>query len=136
MALSDEFKAANRRARRKLEQTPAAVAASYDRKSGRIVIGLGSGIELMLSTQNVEGLENATPAQLSAIEISPSGLGLHFPKLDADLYLPALLEGMLGSKKWMASRLGSLGGQQTSAAKKRAARANGKLGGRPQKAVG
>ncbi len=136
MALTDEFKAANRRARRRLKQTPIATAARYDRRSGRIVIGLGSGIELMLNPQSVGGLENATPAELSTIEISPSGFGLHFPKLDADLYLPSLLEGVLGSKKWMASRLGSLGGQQTSAAKKRAARANGKLGGRPKKAVG
>jgi hypothetical protein len=47
-------------------------------------------------------LEKATPAQLEPIEISPSGFGIHFPKLDADLYLPALLEGFLGSRKWMA----------------------------------
>jgi len=136
MALSEECKAANRRAQRRLKQTPAARAARYDRTSGRIAISLGSGVDLMVSPQNVEGLEHATPAQLSAIRISPSGFGLYFPKLDADIYLPALLEGVLGSKKWMASRLGSLGGQQTSTAKKRAARANGKLGGRPRKVVG
>jgi hypothetical protein len=40
---------------------------------------------------------------LSKIEISPSGLGLHFPAIDADLYLPALLDGFLGSRRWMAS---------------------------------
>ncbi len=135
MALSDEFKAANRCAQRRLKQTPTATAASYDRRSGRIVINLGSGIDLLLTPQSVEGLANATPSQLSTIEISPSGFGLHFPKLDADLYLPALLEGVLGSKKWMASTLGSLGGQKTSAAKKRASRANGKLGGRPKRSV-
>jgi hypothetical protein len=118
-----------------LKVTSAAVAARYDRKSGRIVVSLGSGVDLMFSPKNVEGLENATGAQLNAIEISPSGFGIHFPKVDADLYLPALLEGVLGSKKWMAARLGSQGGQQTSTAKKRAARANGKLGGRPKKAV-
>jgi uncharacterized protein DUF2442 len=136
MALSEEFKAANHRAQRRLKQTPTAIAAGYDRSSGRIVVGLGSGMELRLTPQEIEGLEHATAAQLSAIEISPSGFGLHFPKLDADIYLPALLEGILGSKTWMASRLGSLGGQQTSAAKKHAARANGKLGGRPRRVAG
>jgi Protein of unknown function (DUF2442) len=135
MALTKEFKAANRRARRRLKQTPPATAARYDRKSGRVVISLGSGLDLMVSPQSVEGLENAAPAQLSVIEVSPSGFGLYFPKLDADVYLPALLEGVLGSKKWMASRLGSLGGGKTSLAKKRAARANGKLGGRPTKSA-
>ena len=135
MALSDEFKAANRRAKRKRKLTPSAVSSRYDRKSGRVQVNLGSGMELRFSPQNVEGLENATPTQLSKIEISPSGFGLHFPQLDADVDLPALLEGVLGSKRWMASRLGASGGGMTSVAKKRAARANGKLGGRPRKAV-
>jgi hypothetical protein len=47
-----------------------------------------------------------------------------------------LLEGILGSKKWMAARLGAVGGKQTSTEKKKVPRANGKLGGRPRKAVG
>jgi hypothetical protein len=136
MALSDEFRAANRRAQRRLKQGLTAVSAGYDRKSNRVVVRLGPGIELTFAPKDVEGLESASAAQLDKIEISPSGLGLHFPKIDADIYLPALLEGVLGSKKWMASRLGVKGGQKTSIAKKRASRANGKLGGRPRKAVG
>jgi hypothetical protein len=70
---------------------------------------------------------------LGDIEVSLSGAGLHFPKLDADLYVPALLEGVLGSRKWMARSMGRTGGASTSAAKTEAARANGKLGGRPRK---
>ena len=58
------------------------------------------------------------------IEISPSGLGLHFPKLDADLYVPVLSEGILGSRHWTAARLGKKGGSVRSAAKAEAARAN------------
>jgi len=77
-------------------------------------------------------LENAKPSQLDDIEISPSGFGIHFPKLDADLYLPALLEGFLGSKKWMAARLGAVGGRSRSAAKASASRINGMRGGRPK----
>ncbi len=73
------------------------------------------------------------PPQLNDIEISPSGLGIYFPKLDADLYLPALLEGFLGSRKWMASRLGAVGGKSKSPAKAAAAKQNGRSGGRPRK---
>jgi hypothetical protein len=80
-------------------------------------------------------LEDANAAQLSEIEISPSGFGIHFPAVDADLYVPGLLEGILGSKTWMAARLGQIGGQSRSRAKKAASRANGKLGGRPRKAM-
>jgi hypothetical protein len=78
-------------------------------------------------------LEHAKIDDLGEIEISPSGLGIHFPKLDADLYLPALLEGFLGSRRWMATEMGKRGGRVTSDAKATAARENGKLGGRPRK---
>ena len=80
-------------------------------------------------------MEHAGAPQLDEIEITPSGFGLHFPRLDADIYVPGLLEGFLGSKKWMAARLGQLGGQSRSRAKKSASRANGRLDGRPRKAA-
>ena len=89
----------------------------------------------MFSSDNAQSLRGAKPAQLASIEISPSGLGLHFPKLDADLYLPALLNGWLGSRRWMAAHMGERGGRARSAAKRAASRENGKLGGRPRKAV-
>ena len=111
------------------------VSAYYDRKSGHIVIHLSSKLILSFSPRDVQGLENAKPAQLDEIEITPSGFGIHFLKLDADLYVPGLLEGFLGSKKWMAARLGQIGGQSRSRAKRAASRANGKLGGRPRKAA-
>jgi hypothetical protein len=53
--------------------------------------------------------------------------------IDADLYLPALLEGFLGSRRWMAARMGKVGGAVSSEAKAAPARANGRLGGRPKK---
>jgi Protein of unknown function (DUF2442) len=92
-----------------------------------------SGIEISFSPSDAQGLERAAPSDLHEIEITPAGLGLHFPRLDADIFVPALLEGFLGSEKWMASRMGSRGGSATSARKSEAARANGKLGGRPRK---
>ena len=90
-------KAANAHAAQRLAINPTAVAARYDRRVGRVVIALSSGLEIAFKPHDAQGLELARPAQLSEIEISPSGLGLHFPKLDADLYLPALLEAFLGT---------------------------------------
>lgn len=129
----DKFEAANRRAKERLHTTPKAISARYDRRIGRVVIALSSGLELAFSPHYAQGLEHAKPDQLTGIEISPSGLGLHFPQLDVDLYLPALLEGFLGSKNWMASELGKRGGRATTTAKIAAAKENGKLGGRPRK---
>lgn len=135
MAMSDNFQLANRRAKDLQARIPRAVAAHYDRKSGHIVIHLSSKLTVSFSRRDAQGLEKAKPAQLDEIEISPSGFGIHFPKLDADLYLPGLLDGLLGSKRWMAAMLGRAGGQSRSKAKRAAAKANGRLGGRPKKAV-
>jgi len=135
MALRDYFEQANQRAKDLQASIPRAVSAHYDHKTGRIVIHLSSKLIVSFSPGDVEGLEDARPSQLSKIEISPSGFGIHFPAVDADLYVPGLLEGFLGSKAWMAARLGQLGGRSSSKAKKAASRANGRLGGRPRKAV-
>jgi hypothetical protein len=131
----DEFEAANLQARALLAKTPTAVAARYDRRTGRIVIDLSSRLTVSFKPQDAQGIEEAKPEELAKIEISPSGLGLYFPKLDADLYLPSLLEGFMGSRRWMAAQLGKKGGQAHSIAKATAVRANGKLGGRPRKAA-
>ena len=42
------------------------------------------------------------------------------PSSTADLYLPALLEGLLGSKAWAASRMGQAGGKARTPAKQAA----------------
>lgn len=129
----DEFEAANARGAARLAKTPTAISARYDRRIGRVVIELSTGLGIAFKPHSAQGLEKATPTDLAEIEISPSGLGLHIPALDADLYLPALLEGFLGSRKWMAATMGKAGGQTSTEAKAAAARANGKLGGRPKK---
>ena len=94
---------------------------------------LDSGLEVAFSPKLAQGLEQAHPDDLSDAEISPSGLGIHFPRLDADIYLPSLLEGLLGSKSWMAAERGKRGGSASTEAKAAASRKNGKLGGRPKK---
>ena len=124
---------ANARGQKVLANTPTAVAARYDRRVGRVVIALSTGLEIGFKPHDAQGLEAARPAQLADIEISPSGLGLHFPQLDADLYLPALLQGFLGSRQWMAQAMGKVGGKAVTPQKADAARANGRLGGRPRK---
>jgi hypothetical protein len=113
-----------------------AVSARYDRRRSRIVVALSTGVELAFPTRLAEGLSGASPEHLADIEISPAGLGLRWPRLDADLYVPALLHGVFGSKSWMARQLGAAGGRARSVAKVAASRENGRKGGRPKKAAG
>ncbi|MDR0275649.1 MAG: DUF2442 domain-containing protein [Burkholderiaceae bacterium] len=110
-----------------------AVSARYDPRYDRVLVGLNTGVHVAFPVELAEGLSGACPADLAEIEISPAGTGLHWPRLDADLYIPALLQGVFGSKSWMARQLGAAGGSVRSNAKTAAARANGLKGGRPRK---
>ena len=134
MEITDEVvAAANRRALAQRSTAPLACAARYDAPTQTIVLTLNSGVELRFSPALAEGLQQAHPDELATIEITPSGLGIHFPLLDADLYVPALIQGLLGSPQWMAAELGRAGGRASTPAKATSARQNGKLGGRPRK---
>jgi len=137
MALTDaDIKRAEAAMRARMAAGPRAVAARYDRRRARVIVSLEHGVELAFPPDLAEGLAKAAPAALAKIEISPTGLALHWPRLDADLYLPALFEGVFGSARWMAGLMGRRGGRARTAAKAAAARDNGRRGGRPRKAAG
>jgi hypothetical protein len=133
MVSREQFDQANERGARRRETGAIAIRANYNRRTRRIVVALENGLEVAFPPELVEGLKNANPSDLNSIEISPSGFGLHFPSLDADVYLPALLQGVLGSRQWMASELGRAGGSVRSTAKAASSRSNGQRGGRPRK---
>jgi hypothetical protein len=98
------------------------------------ILKLADGRRRVLPREDLQGLQSGTKEQLARVEIVGGGTGLHWPELDADLYVPALLRGIYGNKLWMA-KIGRRGGLARSTAKKQAARANGKLGGRPAKTL-
>lgn len=96
------------------------------------ILKLTDGRRCVLPREDLQGLQSGTREQFAHIEIVGGGTGLRWPDLDADLYVPALLRGIYGNKLWMA-KIGRRGGLAQTTAKKRAARANGKLGGRPRR---
>lgn len=81
--------------------TLTATSAHYDDQRHVLAVRFSDGHTLQLNPDRIQGLENAQPCQLQNCELSPSGVGLHFPELDADVYLPALLAGRLGTIQWM-----------------------------------
>ena len=134
MPITDsDRRAAETKLQTELKGRPKAIHARYDRRVSRVIVGLDNGLELAFPPRLAQGLEHATPADLAIIEISPLGDGLHWPAIDADLYVPGLLQGVFGSKSWMARHLGAAGGRARSGAKVAAARENGRKGGRPRK---
>jgi|ERR1700733_3265364 len=125
-----QFEAANKRGEAAIARGPVARSARYDARRALIVVSLEGGCEFAFPVSLVEALSDAPRARLSRITVSPNGLALHWPLLDTDLYVPGLVEGVFGSRRWM-QQIGTLGGASRSAAKKKASRENGKRGGRP-----
>ncbi len=127
-----EIDAAPERGRLARLQEPRAASARYDARSGRVVVELTNGCTFAFPPRLARGLEAASADQLARIEILGAGYGLHWDDLDADLSVPGLLAGLLGTRAHMARQAG----RASSAAKAAASRANGAKRGRPRKAAG
>jgi Protein of unknown function (DUF2442) len=125
----EQFATAKAAGEEAMRSQPRAVAARYDAKSGRIVIDLATGATFAFPADLAQGLAGQSAADLSDIEISPAGFGLCWGKLDVDYTVAGLMNGIFGTRAYMAR----MGGLAKSSAKAAAARANGKKGGRPRK---
>jgi hypothetical protein len=117
-----------------LENEPRVVAVEYRPGAGLdlLILKLSDGHRQLIAREDLEGLQNATKEQIGHIEILGNGTGLHWPDLDLDFYIPALLRNVYGTRRWM-SMIGRQGGFVRSAVKRRAAQKNGKKGGRPKR---
>ena len=112
---------------------PQAVAARYDAVTGLVHVDLANGAGFHFPARLAEGLDDASDGDLSDIEVSPRGYGLHWPALDVDLSVPGLLAGLFGTRAWMDRQRAAKAGAARSEKKAAAARSNGMKGGRPKK---
>lgn len=116
---------------RDAQKTLHALTARYDSNHARIVIELNNGADFSFPPSLAMGLDQASEKELSKIEVSPLGVGLHWPLLNVDLTVDGLLSGVFGSRHWMRGHASRAGGV-SSPAKADAARKNGSKGGRPR----
>jgi Protein of unknown function (DUF2442) len=134
--LSDaDLERAERAGQAMLAAEPRAAAARFDQATGRIIVELTNGCLYAFPPGLVQDLRQASAAQLAGVQVDGQGFNLHFPALNADLYVPALVAGVFGTSEWMTRGLARIAGSATSPAKASAARANGAKGGRPRKAA-
>jgi hypothetical protein len=116
------------------DREPRALTVEHIPDLNLLIVGLSNQRRLVLPTEEVQGLGKATHEQLRKFKLIGRGTGISFPELDVDLYVPALIEGVYGNRRWMA-QLGKKGGKAKTEAKRIAARANGARGGRPTRAA-
>ncbi|MEX6507348.1 DUF2442 domain-containing protein [Jiella sp. M17.18] len=123
------YRAAVQAGEEERRRQPLPAAATYDRRSGRIVVEFENGAAFMVPARLLQGLQDASDDDLASVELLGE-TGLHWEALDVDLSIAGLMAGIFGTARFMAQR----GGASRSPAKASAARANGAKGGRPKKA--
>jgi hypothetical protein len=132
--LERQHQDAQRRGARQAATEPRALSVRYDEKPAMLVIELTNGVTVTMPVQLLQGVAGATEQALSAVALGPRGASIHWEGIGADFSVAGLLAGIFGTHAWMAEA-GRRGGSSRSPAKAAAARANGKKGGRPEKAL-
>ena len=62
-----------------------AESAHYDVARDRVIVRLTTGVEFGFAPADAEGLQHALSDDVAHIDVEAFGLGIHFPRLDADL---------------------------------------------------
>jgi hypothetical protein len=109
---------------------PRASKARVVARGRALELEMTNGVVVRLPIALVPGLSKASAAERTGVEVAGRGGSLHWPRLDLDLSVPALVSSAFEGREWMAE-LGRLGGRRSSDAKAAAARRNGRKGGRP-----
>jgi len=128
----ERFARARERGKVRLQDPSAVLDARYDAGRDVIVLEFRGGGLMTIPRRIVPGLEGAPPTSLGAMSVSPAGDALFWPSLDADVYVPGLVERAFGTRLFAAAT-GRRGGHKKSRAKTVASRANGAKGGRPRR---
>lgn len=131
-AILAQIPAARRRARRAQISQPLATAARFERSGRRLHVTLSNGAEVVIPVELIASLRNASDQELATVSVGAAGIGLRWEALDEDLTIAGLAKIVLGTRTLFRAS-GSAGGSVRTPAKIRAARRNGRKGGRPRK---
>ena len=82
---------------------PEATSVEYIRSLDVIVLKIDDGSRLVIQRELIQGLEDATPEELSHIEII-SGEIIGWPDLDVHHHLERLMAGKYATESWKKAR--------------------------------
>lgn len=96
-----QFAEATKRGEESLKTQIQARQARYDRQTNRLIIDLKNGATHIVPCELIQGLRDANPRDIAAVELGLRGASLHWAKLDQDFTVGGLVRGIFGTKKWM-----------------------------------
>jgi hypothetical protein len=137
--LNRQFDKATKLGQETIAHSPKAKKVSYNSRTKRLTVELESGVAAVIPASLVQIFEGVADEQIKDVEIAVQGLYLRWKSLDEDLFVPNLLQGIFGTRRWMdnlqehLSNAGKKGGASRSDAKRVASAENGRKGGRPKK---
>jgi len=106
-------------------------SVGYDARADALRLTLSSGVRLSIPRSRIPPLAKANSGQLATVYPGNGGATISQDDLDVDVFIPGLLDRLFG---WtIRGDLGRRAGKVSSLAKARAARKNGRKGGRPKK---
>ena len=105
-------------------------SVSYDARADALRLALSSGVRLSIPTSQIAPLAEASSKQLAAVYAGNGGATISQDELDVDVFIPGLLDRLFG--RTIRGDLGRRAGKISTLAKARAARKNGRKGGRPK----
>lgn len=111
---------------------PRAMSVRYDVGSGRVHVDLAKGCELVFPARHEDALKDLPDTDLAGVEVSSCGRFLTWPNVGAQLCIAGFMAGELGMRAWLDRDRAARAGAVRSEAKARAARENGRKGGRPR----
>jgi hypothetical protein len=126
----ERFEAARTRGQARVEDPSAVIDARWDRVSDAVQLVFCGGGSMTIPRRFIPGIEGRPASALESVSVSPAGDALLWTSLDADVYVPGLVERALGNKLFAAAA-GRRGGRRRSKAKAAAARLNGARGRGP-----
>jgi len=116
--------------KKEVQGNPVATGFQFDAKTRILSIRSNDGSRIDFPVSRIRELQHAPAQAIKSGYITKSGDAIHWDELDAHYTVAGLAANIFGTKEWMRE-LAREGGRSTSPAKARAARLNGRKGGRP-----
>jgi hypothetical protein len=129
----EEIDRVRRETIRRDQVEPRVAKASYDCQTRHLVLQMRDGVYVSFPARRLPSLKRASDDQLAAVRVRENGASLHWDELDVQSSTLALLQIIFRFRT--VSDHARRAGSTPSLKKARAARENGRKGGRPKMKV-